>query len=148
MTHPVIDLDALVDACEFVSACTSIEAAAYISRETGRIFSWSEEVDLDEDVPDDVEDDGNLVAIPAKTELDLGAPLAREFAREHMSPSDAEMVSRFFDRPGAYARFKELLERRRMIEHWYRFESDAVRRALRAWACSNGLSVRGTDTEN
>lgn len=149
MSRPVIDLDELVDACEFVSACTSVDAAAYVSRETGRIFSWTEEADLDEDVPDDVEDDGNLVPIPAKTDLDLGASLAREFARQYLGPPDADTVSRFFDRPGAYARFKDLLERRRMLERWYRFEADAVRHALRDWARENGLTVRAsTGTEN
>ncbi|KVZ49700.1 hypothetical protein [Burkholderia ubonensis] len=44
-------------------------------------------------------------------------------------------------RRGAYARFKDLLEREGVLEHWYAFEGDSVEKALRRWCAENGLEI-------
>ena len=69
--------------------------------------------DLDS-VPDDIDDSEKFLPIPDKRELDLGKPLALDFARQFL-PGDFDEVRQFFSRRGAYARFKELLARRNAL---------------------------------
>ena len=46
-----------------------------------------------------------------------------------------------FRQRGAYARFKDLIERKDLLEAWYRYEAKATERALREWALNNGLPL-------
>jgi len=65
---------------------------------------------LDE-LPDDVGDSEKYLQIPDKRELDLGKPLALDFARQFL-PNDFDEVRQLFSKRGAYARFKDLLDRK------------------------------------
>ncbi|WP_245643891.1 hypothetical protein [Paraburkholderia oxyphila] len=56
-------------------------------------------------------------------------------------PACYEQVEGFFRRQGAYARFKDLLEREGVLDRWYSFEADAVESALRQWCAENGLEL-------
>ena len=49
-------LSELLDAFEWVSAAGRFENAAYVHRQTGRIYWQSEAGDLEEEPPDDVDD--------------------------------------------------------------------------------------------
>ena len=82
--------------------------------------------DLDE-LPDDVGDSEKYLQIPDKRELDLGKPLALDFARQFL-PKDFDEVRQLFSKRGAYARFKDLLDRRRALDQWYDFEAKAEER--------------------
>lgn len=42
---------------------------------------------------------------------------------------------------GAYARFKDLLVRRKALGQWHAFENAATERALRQWCDENGVVV-------
>jgi hypothetical protein len=95
--------------------------------------------DLDS-LPDDIDDGEKFLPIPDKRELDLGKPLALDFARQFL-PGDFDEVRQFFSRRGAYARFKELLARRNALERWYDFEAEAEERALRMWCDLNSIEV-------
>ena len=44
-------------------------------------------------------------------------------------------------RRGAYGRFKDLLERRNLLEQWYAFEQSAQRRAIEHWCEENSLEI-------
>jgi len=48
-------------------------------------------------------------------------------------------VAGFFERRGAYGRFKALLQARGMLEQWYEFENHATEEALLAWCEENGI---------
>src|SRR6266536_5589275 len=48
-------------------------------------------------------------------------------------PDDFDEVRQIFSSRGAYARFKDLLDRRGALDHWYDFEAKAEERALRTW---------------
>ena len=85
-------------------------------KQSGRVFS-----DELGELPDDIEDSEKYVPIPDKRELDLGKPLVLDFARQFL-PNDIDEVRRIFTRKGAYARFKDLLDRRGALDHWYDFE--------------------------
>jgi hypothetical protein len=80
------------------------------------------------------------VRLSDKRELDLGKPLALDFARQFL-PGDFDNVRQFFSGRGAYARFKNLLDRRGAIDQWYDFEAEAEERALRMWCDLNSIEV-------
>ena len=91
-------------------------------------------------LPDDIDDGEKFLPIPDKRELDLGKPLALNFARQFL-PGDFDEVRQFFSRRGAYARFKDLLARRNALDRWYDFETKAEERALRTWCDLNSIEV-------
>jgi hypothetical protein len=74
--------------------------------------------------------------------LGLGRRLALAFA-EKECPADYETVVHFFQRRGAYSRFKELLQTRDLLERWYDFENQATDAALCAWCVENDIEVAG-----
>ena len=126
------DFQELLNSFEFVSSGGGLNDA-FICRQTGKIHWRSENSDLDEledELPDDVEDDEKYIAIPDKRELDLGKPLVLDFAREFLS-DDFDEVRYMFGKSGAYKKFRALLTRRNVLERWYDFESKATERALR-----------------
>jgi hypothetical protein len=119
------------------------EHQAMLCRRTGKIYWRSEFSDLDEfndELPDDIEDEANYVAIPDKRELDLGKPLVLDFAREFL-PDDFDEVRWMFSKRGAYKNFRALLIRRNVLDRWYDFESKATERALREWCELNSIAV-------
>lgn len=78
--------------------------------------------------------------MPHKNDLDLGRSLALGFAQEAM-PQDYDVVRAYFNRSGAYARFKDLLGHRGPMERWFAFENEATREALLEWAAECGFRV-------
>ena len=138
----VVDFSELLHAFEFVSSLGSGENTAYLCKETGKIYwrsDWAEDV---EELPDDVEDSEKYIPIPEKRELDLGKLLVLKFVRGHL-PDDYDKVREIFSRAGAFARFKDLLERRHAIDRWYAFEQKATEDALRTWCEDNDIEVSG-----
>src|SRR5580704_11740088 len=128
-------------AFEFVSSGGMGENEAYIDRQSGKIYWHSEVGDNDEELPDDI-DDGKYVSIPDKRELDLGKPLALDFAREFLA-DDYDEVRQIFSRRGAYRRYKELLVRRGALERWYDFSNKSEEAALRSGARRTGSNSAG-----
>jgi hypothetical protein len=70
-------------AFEFVSSRGVGENEAYLDRQSGKIYWHSEVGDNEEELPDDI-DDEKYISIPDRRELDLGKPLALDFAREFL----------------------------------------------------------------
>ena len=130
----------LLAAYEWVSASAPMENDAYVSRATGKIHWASSVTDVEEELPEDVEDGSIYVAVPHKYDLDLGRALALRFADEHL-PDSYEVIAGFFRKRGAYGRFKDLLERRDCLQAWYDYEAHAVECALREWSGENGLPL-------
>jgi hypothetical protein len=134
----------ILDALEFVSIDSGLgEHQAVLCRQTGKIYFRSEFADLDElndEMPDDIDDDEKYIAIPDRKELDLGKPLALDFARECL-PDDFDEVRYMFSKRGAYRKFRALLIRRNVLDRWYDFELKATERALRDWCEFNSIAV-------
>jgi hypothetical protein len=134
----------ILDALEFVSIDSGLgEHQAVLCRQTGKIYFRSEFADLDElngEMPDDIDDDEKYIAIPDRKELDLGKPLALDFARECL-PDDFDEVRYMFSKRGAYRKFRSLLIRRNVLDRWYDFELKATERALRDWCEFNSIAV-------
>ena len=135
-----VDLDELLTAYEWVSAgeAAAVDAEAYVSRVTGQIHWCGEGVD--EEAPDDIEDGGLYIAVPHKSELDLGRSLVLRFVEEHL-PEKREGIADFFRRRGAYSRFKSLLEGSRQLDAWHHYEQAAKEAALREWCAENGFAA-------
>ena len=103
-------------AFEFVSSGGMGENEAYLDRQSGKIYWHSEVGDNDEELPDDI-DDEKYISIPDKRELNLGKPLALDFAREFLA-DDYDEVRQIFSRrvageagrPRTVVRFLEQLQ--------------------------------------
>ena len=138
-----VDTEELRSAFEFVSSGAPLENSAYISLDTGQIYWQSSVLDLDdEELPEDFDTSNRYIAVPHKTELDLGRHLVLSFVDQAL-PKDFGIVERFFQRRGAYGRFKDLLNSRGMLERWYEFENRATEQALRTWCEENGIRLVG-----
>jgi hypothetical protein len=130
----------LLDAFEWVSAAGPLENSAYVSRQTGRIFWDTDSGDLEEELPEDVADGTLYACVPHKHDLDLGQRLVFRFVEQN-APDAYDQVRGYFSTRGAYARLKDLLERRGLLEAWYAYEEEACESALREWAESEGLHI-------
>ena len=132
-------------AFEFVSSGGMGENEAYLDRQSGKIYWHSEVGDNDEELPDDIDDEKyeKYISIPDKRELNLGKPLALDFAREFLA-DDYDEVRQIFSRRGAYRRYKELLVRRGALERWYDFSNKSEETALRKWCAENGIELSET----
>lgn len=135
-----VRFDDLLEAFEFVNAGHLLEHQAYLCTETGVIHYHSDLVDLDEPLPEDVEDFERYIPIPHKSDVDLGRSLALGFAKQELA-DDVDDVYSMFRRKGAYARFKELLVRRNKLEQWYEYEERRKKEVLREWCQANGVQV-------
>ena len=135
-----VSFDDLQNTFAWVSSTHPCENVAFVSRVTGKIHWRVEDVDDGEELPDDIDDSDNYVEVPHMTDLDLGKQLAFDFARQHMA-QECDRVGDAFRKPGAYARFKTLLDRHGLLQTWYDFEAKATEQALREWAEAESLTL-------
>lgn len=142
MTRVVAKFEELLDAFEFVSFAQRGEHEAYFCAESGKIHWHSEYGDNEEPLPDDIENASKYIPIPHKNDLDLGKQLVLKFVGEFL-PDDLGKVREIFRRPGAYARFKGLLEDRGMLQPWHEYEAKAQKDALREWCRDAGIEIDG-----
>jgi uncharacterized protein UPF0158 len=140
-TSAPVSFDDLLTAYEWVSSADPLENEAYVSRATGQILWSSSITDVEEELPEDIEDGRVYLAVPHKHDLDLGRELAFRFVEEHL-PDSRGVVFEFFRKRGAYSRFKSLLEQRNQLENWYKYEESAVEEGLREWCRENGLQLK------
>ncbi len=138
-----INFNEIEDAFFFVSSAPEYEHQAFLDRETGKTYYHSEMHDDFDELPEDIDDDRYLV-IPHKKELGLGKRLVLDFAYSHL-PDEADKIEGFFQRKGAYARFKDLLARKDALQKWYDFESQAEKEALCLWCKENGIGLQAEE---
>ena len=126
--------------------CTRVSEFAgkrsgFLCRQSGKVY-WYVEYSDDElsELPDDIEDTKKYVQIPDKKELDLGKPLVLEFVRQTQR-SEMDKVQRIFSAKGAYARFKDLMDRNGVLDQWYNFEAKAEEEALRMWCSLKSIEL-------
>lgn len=135
----MLKLTDLIAAYDWVSADPSGENQACVNRFTGQVYWITDAVDLDEELPDDLDDGEKYIAVPNKYDLDLGTALVFRFVREHMVEESAR-VAAFFRRRGAYGKFKDFLARSQLLDTWYAYENSKVEEALLAWVSENSIS--------
>ncbi len=138
--EPSVTFDDLESALLWVSSAGPFENCALISKATGEVFYSSITHETEDELPEDIDDASLYWSVPHKNDLDLGRNLALRFVAEYM-PNEERRVQDFFHRPGAYSRFKDLLERTGHLEQWYQYEREATKNALLAWSAREGLKV-------
>jgi hypothetical protein len=137
---PAVKFDDLLLAFHFVAAAAPGDNNAYICLDTGEIF-WTSEVNwLDALVPRDLETSDRYASLPHKNDLDLGRRLALRFVASEL-PQFSDEVEAHFRRKGAYGRFKNLLDSEGVLEQWYKYQDEAIGRALRDWCASHDIQV-------
>jgi len=132
MTYQTIE-----EAFFFVSDVQPYEHTAVVNRITGETFYASEMAGHNE-IPDEAEGNDDYLWIPHKHDLDLGKPLAMSFILSRC-PDLYDDVLDIFRRKGAYGRYKDLLERKGLLQEWYAFEEEKTREALLRWCEGNGV---------
>lgn len=115
--------------------------SAVLCKKTGQILYRSEMGDLDE-IGDEDFDWDNCIEIPHKNYLDLGQRLVFEFVENHL-PDAYHEVRQIFQKRGAYARLKDLLESKRLLNIWYDFERRSEDQALQHWCEANEIELSG-----
>jgi hypothetical protein len=135
-----VNWDELVNTFEFVSIGHPDEHQAVLSRESGKFLWHSALMDDMDEWPDDADDEEKYLWIPHRKELDLGNRLVFDFV-EAFLPDEFDDVRQIFKRKGAYARFKDLLQRRKALDRWYDFEAKATEKALREWCDLNEVAI-------
>jgi hypothetical protein len=144
-TMPVRIAD-ITGAFEFANTGGNIgEFNAFVCRRTGKIYyqtDFPDAAEMNDELPDDIDDEEKYIALPDKRDLGLGKPLALDFAREFL-PDDFDDVRSFFDRRRAYPKFKALLDRRGAIDRWHAFEAKATEQALRDWCALHSIEIVG-----
>ncbi len=116
---------------------------AYICLRTGKIYDVPDDmasVEIEEELPTDLDDSTKYVQIPNKHELDLGTHLVFDFTRQQI-PEQYDTVHDIFRRKGAYRRFKGFLERHGKLHDWYAFSSSAESKALAEWCQRHGFEL-------
>ena len=125
-------------AFEYVSSAPMTSNTAVLCNKTGDIF-YSSDYDEDE-IPEAVYYRDDCIEIPHKNDLDLGKNLVFEFVDQYLS-DDFERVRRIFKKRSAYARYKDLLERRGFLKKWYDFENTRQTETIRKWCEENGIML-------
>ena len=143
----LIKYDDLSTAFDFVSSAAPMEHRAYVSLDTGTIY-WISELNPfeEEELPPDLETSDRYLAIPHRSDLDLGRGLALRFVEARL-PHRYDKVGAIFRHRGAYAHFKELLAAEGCLEEWYAFEAEATDRALREWCRLNEINLGQSEKE-
>lgn len=135
-----INLDELRNAFEFVSSGPSSQHSAYICMDTGIIYWKSNVMDLEEEIPDDIETSDRYIPVPHKNDLKLGQNLALSFVEQEIS-HEYNFAASLFRKRGAYRRFKELLQSQDLLEKWFTFEANASDMALLDWCKENNIEL-------
>ncbi len=136
-----IKFSEIEDAFFFVSMTPMYSSNAILCKETGKIFYESEYGDEDE-IPEEIFEDDGCIEIPHKNALDLGKNLVFEFVEENL-PNEFDQVRHIFRKKGAYARFKDLLDEKDLLEQWYEYESEQQIKALHEWCDENEIKLDG-----
>jgi hypothetical protein len=126
-------------AFDFVSSAPPEENAAVVRKDTGQIL-WHSDMGDSDDIDDEDWNAEDAVAIPHKTDLELGRELVFDFVRSRL-PEESDRVHDFFSHRGAYGRFKNLLASKNLLDAWYAFEAEAEGKALRQWCADEGIEL-------
>jgi hypothetical protein len=137
----MIKLSDLEFALDFVSGGEMFMAEAYVSIKGDEVLLLSDYDDATP-VPEDITNEKKYIPLPSKQELGLGRNLVLEFAAHYLA-DDYEDVVEIFRKTGAYARYKDLLEQRNMLDKWYEYENRQVKKMLLNWCTENEINISG-----
>lgn len=126
----------------FVSSGMYGSNSAMLCKHTGKILYISDMAGIDETEEADQLDLDQCLEIPHTNDLDLGKNLVFAFVEEYL-PEDYDRVQAIFRRKGAYARYKDLLDKRGLLDKWHEIQDAREEAALREWCEENGIELEG-----
>lgn len=135
----MVSFNDIQEAFLFVSSAPYGINSAVLCTHTGQILYRSEMGTVDEIEDADLDWD-TCIAIPHKNDLDLGQHIVFAFVETHI-PDAYDHVRHMFRSRGAYGRFKNLLERKGLLENWYDFERRREEETLRNWCRDNEIQL-------
>ena len=138
LSGETVKLRDLEFAFDFVADAPPCEHTAYVSRSTSQTYLQSEWGD-EEELPEDLEESGDLLEIPHFNDL-LGRRLVSEFVAAELPERDAEVGS-FFNGPGGYRLYKRLLAELGLLDRWHEFEDRRRRETVVDWCNKNGIEL-------
>lgn len=128
------------DTIEMAFECANFDDRsndAYLDRHTGKSLYFTMHGDSDEE-PDDLDDTTRYVPIPDTRDWGLGSNLAFQFASD-TAPALLDDVRDAFAGRGGFRRFKDLLDRKGLLESWYEYEAQHERNAILQWCADNDI---------
>ncbi len=128
-------------AFDFVSSGEEGDNLAYLCRDAGEIFYYSETLGLDELRGRDIHR-GDCLSIPHRDALDLGEELAFDFVDDRMPEEYAGVRDIFADPELGASRFRDMVEAQGRLEEWCEYEADRIGSVLREWCSSRGIALR------
>ena len=137
-----IQFSDIEDAFTFVSFGAPCEHFAYLNIKTGETYYVSELGDSDEELPEDLYENEDYIEIPHKNELKLGRNLVYDFIGNRL-PEEFDKVQRIFQKKGAYSRYKDLLEKKGLLDEWHQFEEVQTEKELRNWCKFKKIEIAG-----
>lgn len=117
--------------------------SAYISKSTGKTYFYRDDSDWGdtfEELPEDIDDDDDFIAVPTQRDLNLGQAMIWEFVSKEI-PGLEQKVREIFSRKGAYRRYRDFLEYNGLVDKWHAFENARVKEVLIEWCEENGISL-------
>jgi hypothetical protein len=106
-----VNLTDLQVAVELVSSSDIGESQAWDCAQSGQIYWQFDPMisgEVNEELPEDIEDEEKYLPVPNKRTLDLGKPLVLDFVDKFL-PDDFDDVRAMFGRRGAYRNFRQLV---------------------------------------
>jgi hypothetical protein len=137
-----VDYDELEQAYEFVSIGAPYEHEAYLVTATGKILYPEQDLDEEDEaaeLPDDASPE-DYRPIPHRFDLNLGRDLNLRFIADR-APGWYDEVRGFFNRKGAYRRFREFVIRQGLEQAWYAYQEAETRKALVGWCRDHRIEV-------
>jgi hypothetical protein len=131
--------DTIEEAYHFVNGARFGERRALLHRRSGKAYYTSTVADYGE-LPADVENSSDYIAVPHEKDLPLGQPVVIDFVQEHC-PQQMTRIMELFERKDAYRHLKDLLTRIGLIETWYLYEDAREREELQNWCREHDLSL-------
>lgn len=115
---------------------------AVVDTETGNIYYRSEFGGYDEISESEINWD-KVLSIPHKNDLDLGQDLVIRFIDRYL-PEAFDQVRTYFQHPGAYQKYKNLLSSKGLLQKWYDFENKEEKEKLVLWCKDHGIEIENS----
>lgn len=108
---------------------------AWVHRESGVIRTISDVLDIDKPTLRD----SDWIELPSLETLRMRTTMVEDFVHQYC-PELALPVAIALSKVGGWRRFRDLLDLHGHLDHWTKFEHEAVRGAIREWATEHALS--------
>ncbi|MED5239796.1 MAG: hypothetical protein VX379_09505 [Pseudomonadota bacterium] len=135
-----VSLDEIHEAYQH-SSVTDGMIEGWLNKETGQVLLLSSWDEVDPVLDDFHSNEDKYLELPHRLDIKAGKWLALDFAAAYLSDPVEEKVRGFFQKKGAFPRFKDCLEQIGMLQKWYEYEETQVLKELKQWCQLHDLDV-------